>query len=232
MPDTVNTGTDQPAMEKEQGELLWNQRPAMDSGNDPRDRGKTYVSQETQQAPSVNGVDLSMLDVPNAPATQTPPPVQVDPAQFKAFTEFAEQFKSYTGMDFKQATDTLARLSRKEQEDNLREAWDVNRSEFNRRMSAVKERFAQYPKEMQAKLDNPEGAQLIWAKLQLEQQQSPAVPQKQVPRFDRSSSSGDVPQSRYQFTQSQIEGMSNKEYARNADRIASAYANGQVDMGA
>jgi hypothetical protein len=98
-------------------------------------------------------------------------------------------------------------------------------------LKEVTERFKQYPKELQDKLDNTEGAQLIWAKLQQEKQGQKAS--VKTPTLDRSTSSSSTskvgePQ---MVKQSDIDKLSPTEYAQNAGKIATLYARGLVIKG-
>jgi hypothetical protein len=80
---------------------------------------------------------------------------------------------------------------------------------------------------MQQRLDNTEGAKLIWT--QIEQELSNA---QNVPQFDRSSTNvynqSNVGGRKPMFTQRQIDGMSAAEFDANYQAILKAYQLGLV----
>ena len=194
-------------------------------------RAELVSSQPQMQEPSngeagVSDVDLSFLDLPSeAPKETQQAQADQNTPEFKAF---AEQFKQFSGVEFQEAINTLNDLRGyrqaqiiAEQKRNLQQAWGVDEQVLNQRLQLVQERFNKYPKAMQAQLDNEEGARLIWAKLQLEQQDNTP------PKMDRAKAT--VPASgKYMFSESQIQKMSDTEYKQNVDRITYAYKNGLV----
>ena len=80
---------------------------------------------------------------------------------------------------------------------------------------------------MKAKLDGIEGAKLIWAKIQ--QEESAKTTRTDVPQFERTRSVGVTGAGvKPQFTKAEIAAMDDATYAKNADAIFYAYANGLV----
>lgn len=187
-----------------------------------------HSEQEQPQQEALSDVDLSMLDLPAEPQpTQQQQPEQQSQPDAE-FESFSQQFQKYTGVDFKSAVNLMQEMQQfkaqqvvQQQESQLQQVWGVQGEEYTQRINAVRERFAKYPKDLQAKLDNVEGAQLIWAKLQQEQALG-----KSVPSLDRGAPA--PRQTKYMYTEQQILKMSNDEYAKNAQRIAYAWQNGLV----
>lgn len=175
----------------------------------------------------LESLDLSALDLPQEESKQEP---QTTPE----YKKFEEDFKKYLGLDLKEAIQTVQELQSFKQQQiidsqkqQLKQTWGVSDDEFDYRMKLVLDRFSKYSPDMQARLDNLEGAQLIWAKIQQEQLRSKS--NKQVPSLDKATTTIPNPGSnKYLFTREQIAKMSNDEYARNADKIAYAFANGLV----
>lgn len=179
---------------------------------------------QTSEAHPFDGIDLSMLEVP------APQPEQ-DVSQLPGYEQFSNDFRKFTGIDLQNAVQLVGQLQAwqvqqqvKQQESELQQSWGVQGDEFKQRLEAVRTRFKSLPKDLQYRLDNPMGAQLIWAKLQQEEQ----AKQKQVPRFDRTGVQGSVGTPKHMYTQQQILNMSNDDYEKQASRIAYAYKNGLV----
>jgi hypothetical protein len=186
-------------------------------------------SMEELDLPEDLGVDTSEKeDVPELPDTEEA-------------KQFAKQFQEYLGIsveefrnaaqDYKKTIEYVNQV-RAEQERNkamaeLSQEWGVDSNEVQSRLEKVQERFNKYPEEMQNRLDNLEGAKLIWAKIQAEQQ---AKEQKQVPEFQRSKTAGQAPKAGQQikFTKEQIAKMTPEEYEANNEEIIEAYRLGLV----
>jgi hypothetical protein len=170
---------------------------------------------------------------PPQPQGQQPPPkppVPLDPA-------FVAQFEQVTGIkpeqfgqavqQFQQMQQSFAQQQAQQQMTTLRQEWGA---EFDTVMPEISKRFAALPPQMQAGLDNIDGARLIYAQVMQERAaQGTQVPYAQPPRYDRPS----VPQNLQrqqepQFTKDQIRNMSESEYSKNQSAIAYAFANGLV----
>lgn len=155
--------------------------------------------------------------------------------------KFAEDFQKYLGFsvdEFRQASkdyqQTIQYINqvRAEQykiqaQNTLANDWGVDTTEVQSRLEKVKERFNKYPQDMQERLDNVEGAKLIWAKI--EQEQGLQSNNTQVPQFQRSTQRT-APRQQPMFTQRELDNMSPDEYQRNADRILRAYQLGLVQQ--
>ncbi|MBD2200155.1 MULTISPECIES: hypothetical protein [Calothrix] len=169
--------------------------------------------------------DLSYLDLPQEINNVNEPPQYSTPE----FKQFNEQFKQYAGVDFKEAVNMVQELQAFKQQqtvnsqlNTLKQEWGVDDKEVTQRLELIRERFVKYPPQLQAQLDNPEGAKLIWAKLEQERQVS------SVPQLDRGRRTTPGSNTKYLFSKSQIDKMSDSEYRQNANKIMYAYANGLV----
>jgi hypothetical protein len=192
----------------------------------------------------------------NQPVPQQPAATPSDPAYSGGFdpdfVKFTEQFKRYAGVDFKEAVSEIQesrsfrqQQSTKTQEKQLQQVWEVPDNEFEYRINVVREEWNKLPPQEQQKImyrtgyDEIGAASIVWNTIQ---QREPAANdvnsifnqpqvQAQVPQLDRNSTAPGVQgkqQSRFRFTQSQIDQMSQEDYNRNADAISQAYATGQV----
>lgn len=118
-----------------------------------------------------------------------------------------------------------AQIRSQRQLNQLRQEWGVDQNEFQNRMAQVVDRFKKYDKATQQRLDTVEGAKLIYAYLQQQNQQS----KPNVPQFQKSNSSANAQaQPKYMYTEAQINKMSNEEYRTNSDKILYAYSQGLV----
>jgi hypothetical protein len=116
------------------------------------------------------------------------------------------------------------------QERELREFWGEDAYEAN--MSAVAERFAKLPPELQEKYDNVEGAKLLWALVQQEQNaknQRKATPQRDTVRFikggKQATGQGAAANT---FKMSELLEMSQAEYQKNLSVIEQAFKDNRV----
>ncbi len=197
-----------------------------EDGQIPPAETETQVTQE--QAPTYDDELAAALAAQNQPTQEQTPEVTADPD----FARFNEDFKKYAGVDFKEAMESFKFVQQKyheqavnEQKRQLATEWGVEGDEFESRLTQVRDRWSRLKPELQKQYDTNEGIKLIWTHIENEQ----AKNQKQVPGLQRSSTK--IPagmQAKYDFTQRQIDKMSNEEYAKNAGRIMTAYANGRV----
>lgn len=219
-------------MRPQQAEVDWN------VGVEP------VVEAEVPSAPTQDEPvqDLSYLALPEdfgiAPQPQPQLPVvpavpntpeAVEAAKKLGFT--VEQINQFVAT----AQEAQAKVAKYENEirqqrslNQLQAEWGVDRAEFQQRMSAITERFKRYPQNIQRQLDSVEGAKLIYAYLQQQQQQA----KPNVPQFQRSGTTpAPTPgsnQNTYLFTQAEIDKMSNDEYRTKSAQILQAYAQGRV----
>lgn len=201
------------------------QEPKEESANDDKKDG--LPSLEELDLPEDLGLEAPEGELPELPDTE----------EAKAF---AKQFQEYLGIsveEFKAAAQdykkTIEYVEQVRAENyynqsiqNLSSEWNVDKSEVESRLEKVRERFNKYPQDMQDRLDNPEGAKLIWAKIEQEQQkqQKPEVPtfQKSTPGSPKNAGKKPL------FTREQLANMTPEEYAANNEKIIEAYILGQV----
>lgn len=160
------------------------------------------------------------------------PEVTPEPTADADFAKFNEDFKKYAGVDFKEAMESFKFVQQKyheqavnEQKQALANEWGVQGEEFESRLTQVRERWSNLKPELQKQYDTNDGIKLIWTYIEKEQAKS----QKVVPGLQRSSTK--IPagsQPKYDFSQRQIDKMTNDEYQKNSGRIMTAYANGRV----
>lgn len=196
--------------------------------------------------PNIDELDLNQQSsLPNDPQTTETPEQPEQPTTFDIPDDdnakrFKESFEKYLGFpleDLKTYSEQFRQQQEKLQQieavnyhnssiQTLAKEWNVDLNQAEGRLNEIKERFQQYNPEMQRRLDNLEGAKLIWSRLELERNQ-----RGQVPQFQRSSSMSQVgTPNEFLFTETQLDNMSKEEYERNADRIYQAYAMGLVQQ--
>jgi len=179
-------------------------------------------------------VDLSFLDLPlqtadaQAQVAETPVQELSDDESVK----FAKQFEKVFGIppqaaaqQFQQLAEYRAQQGVQEQLGSLKKAWNVTDDEVSQRLKQVTERFNKYPKDLQGRLDNTEGAQLIWAKIQMEQQGQNA--NVKTPTLDRSTSPSGSTGAKT-VTKQQLAALSPEEWKANEAQILQLYATGRV----
>lgn len=106
--------------------------------------------------------------------------------------------------------------------------WGVDQEEYSKRMSLIVEEFKQLTPAEQAALDSTNGAKILWNNIELKQYKSGMQTQPpNVPKVVNTIRRGTQA---YDFTQSQIMGMSSAEYNKMSAAITKAYASGRVLM--
>lgn len=98
----------------------------------------------------------------------------------------------------------------------LSSVWNVDNKETNRRIGEVAKYWSKMPAEKKELYDTVEGAQIIWATI---------AKKKSV---STSKNSVNPSGKKVSFTQSQLDGMTQEEYAENYDKIRYAYANNLI----
>lgn len=231
---TQETQVTQEKQEQQPSEL----EQRLQSLNSIEEESDSTSTQEEQPSPNNQMPSLDELDLPTQQPQATPTQEQQVKPELPDTEEarkFAKDFKEYLGFDITELRTGMEELNQlrqsiREQEvakvhqtemQTLQKEWGVDESEFDGRMNRILERFQKYSPDMQKRLDNLEGAKLIWAKLQQEDMTN------NVPQFQSSSAKtngGKKPM----FTKAEIKGMSREEYERNADAILKAYKLGLV----
>lgn len=128
---------------------------------------------------------------------------------------------------FQQMQQVVAQQAAQQQMATLRQEWGDS---FDTVMPEISKRFAALPPQMQASLDNLDGARLLYAQIMQEKSaQGPQVPYAQPPRYDRPSVPQNLQKSQEpQFTKEQIRSMSESDYIKNQSAISYAYQHGLV----
>lgn len=203
----------------------------------------TPTQQPQNLPPTIEGlprVDELGVPAPNQVSSDiptTPPPTEVttfDLPNDENATKFKQAFEKYLGFpledlktysqQYAQAVGELQRIRGEQNYTNsvnqLAQNWGVDTATAEGRLDQIQKRFALYSKDMQARLDNVEGAKLIWSRLEAERQ----ARENSIPQF-QSSRAGFVPNNNnnWMFSESQLDAMSPEEYERNADKIFQAY---------
>lgn len=237
--ESVNEDTSaQFQREQQQAELTEQEEISPTEEQSPETESKEQKPEEKEQKDGLPGLDE--LDLPEDLGIQGEEGEEVpelpDTEEAKAF---AEQFQKYLGIsveEFRTAAQdykkTIEYVNQARQEqyynkavNSLSQEWGVDQNEVETRLEKVRERFNKYPEDMRNRLDSPEGAKLIWAKIEQEQQRQ----QPEVPTFQKSSSAGTQGQQRKpRFTREQLAQMTPEEYSRNNEEIIEAYKLGLV----
>ena len=191
------------------------------------------ISESSQQQTEQ---DLSWLSAPTKPTADESIGTQLpDTPEAK---KFASDFQQYLGFSVEELRAGIQEMQQmrthfaqvqsnaaiQRQERELSESWGISGDALKDRLDLVRERFAKLPPEMQSRLDNPEGAKMIWARLQQEEQQSG------IPVFQKSTGLGmsNAGGKKPQFTRSQIQRLTPQQYERYAPQILQAYQQGLV----
>lgn len=210
-------------------------------GNTETPTEEPSTDKSEQQKPEVESnsdlPDLAELDLPEDLGLEAKTKEEENKEVPPEFKKFAEDFEKYMGVSLDQfkasqqeavnyVNQVKAEQAKVEATKLLASDWGVEASEVEGRLEKVQERFNKYPEDMRKRLDSVEGAKLIWAKI--EQEENARI-NKQVPQFQRSRGRSNG-QPKALFTQKEIENMSPEAYARNADRILRAYQMGLVQQ--
>lgn len=143
---------------------------------------------------------------------------------------FAAQFESTFGIKPDEAVDLVNSLQAFRDEQTLMRQWQVSPTEYDERMSQVREFYNTLPENGREKFNTVEGANAIWTHLQ-------NIGQAKVPT-QSSKSSASIPRSRsrqakpakpaYDFTAEEITKMPKDEYQRKLPLITKAFQTGRV----
>jgi hypothetical protein len=194
----------------------------------------TEVTAETEQVSAaesattedqpleVNGINLDNLE------TEESPPEVVKPEEKPlGYDQFALDFKKHIGVDLEGAKAMLAELQAfrvetliEKQQSVLKGKWGDS---YDDRFTQVKEYFQKLSPAKQQALDNPEGAELIWAKISSEQSKTQ---ESQTPTNTNRATTGNKQVLQY----SDILAMTPKEYKAKQKEIQLAFDEGRVNM--
>lgn len=205
----------------------------------PKSEGSEAVAvEEVEEVPSVNGISLDDLNTEDEVEDLQEAPVSQEPEKPLGFEEFSQNFKKYLGMDLKQAQAMIAELQGfrvqtlvEKQQSQLKGKWG---EAYDERFNQVKEYYAKLPVEKQRALDNVEGAELIWAKIERDANAARNSRTPQVPNYvsgRTTSSQQRVSTGNKSVLQySDIVNMSPQEYRMRQQEIQSAFDEGRVNM--
>jgi hypothetical protein len=143
--------------------------------------------------------------------------------QFQQYTGFSPEQVMSLPQQIQQLQSFVHAQQREQQAQTLRAEWG---NDFDTVMPQIAERFRSLPPQMQAALDNIDGARLLYSQIMSERQAR--VPGAQPPRFDRPTTPAPSRSQEPQFTKDQIRNMSDADYQKNQQQIMYAYANGLV----
>lgn len=234
-PSSGAAGTQESETERKLNQLTESQPSAAPPAQTPPEDVSETPSVATEPAK-----DLSWLDKPPSPTQETQAPPKPATPEFEKFSSDFEQVLGFpleelrAGMSElqqfrQQVAQTETRNAIQQQESALQQEWGVSGDDFADRMEVIRQRFKSYSPEIQQRLDNVEGARLIWAKLQQEESETG------IPVFQRSTGTGrtNVGKNKPQFTRSEIQRMSPDVYERYSAQIYSAYQQGLIldDLG-
>lgn len=186
---------------------------------------------------TVNGLTVDDLSLEDDSTTNKDTSV-AEPEKPVGYEQFAKDFERYLGIPLEGAKQMMAELQGfrvetlvEKQQRQLKDKWGDS---YDERFNAVADYFAKLPEAKQKALDNVEGAELIWAKLSMEQQAVKNSQTPQVPHFNTGktanvhsrTSTGNKPVLQY----SDIVRMSPSEYRARQAEIQAAFDDGRVNM--
>lgn len=155
------------------------------------------------------------------------------------YGQFNEQLQRYIGVDANDLRTIVNSYRQNEgfiqQQRNSYVEQQINtlRQEIgDEGLSAVQNelrRYAQTDPALARSLNTPEGARLVYARLQQQNQAQQAQQSFNVPGFDRSYAPASPQRTGFMFTQSQLNAMSPDEKAQRWGEIQAAYQRGMVD---
>lgn len=140
-------------------------------------------------------------------------------------SEFASQFKQTFGLEPQEAVDTFNSLIAFRDEVRLMAEWNVTPSDYQNRMTQVKEFYNSLPEEGREQFNSVEGAVAIWNHLTKDQPQQKKTPTVK-PVAKTSKASVKPP---YDFKRSEVLRMPEAEYRKNAARIQKAFLAGRIE---
>lgn len=228
-PNTISWGDDDDTFnEPKEGEEVVSEQPVAEVS--------TEEQSETPEAiESVNGVSLEDLDSEDEPAKTVEPVKEEQPVGYE---QFASDFKKYIGVDLNGAKQMLAELQAfrvqtivEKQQGVLKSKWG---DAYDERFAQVTEYFQKLSPAKQQALDNPEGAELIWAKISADTQKQESSKQPKVPNFvsgkTTTTTNRSATNSKQVLNYSDILAMSPKEYRSRQKEIQLAFEEGRVHM--
>lgn len=151
----------------------------------------------------------------------------------KRFEQFRSDFTKAFGLPLEEARDLVQGLQAEstkrainEQKYELSASWDVPVTEVDKRLMIVKTMWDKLPADKQQAYDSTKGAQALYARYEQSQQRKSTA--KGTSSAKGKGLAGATTQSKYWYTEKQINAMDAATYSGNADRILMAYAQGRV----
>lgn len=177
-----------------------------DPAIDENDLSEEEVVTESDELPPLDDLELSTEDT--------------EPTQ-----AFSEQFQEHFGMSVDEARELITTLQQEvaarqvnAQKFELSAAWNVPIGEVEQRLAVVSRMWAQLPDDKKAAYDNPKGAIALYER----------YTQKRGLKGIQTSNKQAPVESKYLYTQKQIDRMDQATYEREQQRIMLAYAQGRV----
>lgn len=200
----------------------------------PIDSEVDNAVEDVQAEPELSEEDelLKLLDEAEAPeAEDSEEPETEEDKDDEDFTaKFEQHFEKTFGMKPDEAVSLVQELVQERldrevrgQLAELQQAWGTDESETQQRLEAIREVYNTLSPDKQARFNNVKGAQAIWNRM---------VSTGKAPKVLRGKTATPTKsKTQPMYTQKQIDDMPLKEYEKQAQRIAYAYANGLVAKG-
>jgi hypothetical protein len=196
-------------------------------------------SEDVQELENKLGVSTDQLGQPQPEQQpeqdQQQSQEELDPQTEKAIERYLQNKFGLPPDQIKQQFEEMQQFKAQQQVEQQKQAlqqeWGDN---FNERIDQVKQYFNnRLTSEQQQALDNADGARLIWAKIQQEQQANQPQPPNFQPQQGQSPEQAVAqPSTSYMYTKSQLKKMSLKEYQDNIKDIEYAFNNNLVKQDA
>jgi hypothetical protein len=138
---------------------------------------------------------------------------------------FVAEFEQQFGMKPDEARTLVDELVNFRNEVNLMRQWKVDATEYDSRMSQVKEFYSSLPAEGREQFNSPEGAVAIWEHLS---KNNPQPKQKKTTRSGRSVGSQPKSAPKFEFKRSEINAMNREQLESSWSSINNAYLRGRI----
>lgn len=140
--------------------------------------------------------------------------------------EFNTQFKEAFGMDVNEAKELVSDLQNFRAENALMRDWGVSPTEYDSRITRVREFYNGLPEDGREKFNSPDGAKAIWNHISKNDSSTNAkAPKRARGTLGKSKSRAKQPEL---IKRSDILRMSDADYRVNYSRISRAYAENRV----
>ena len=162
------------------------------------------------------------------PITQEESPVEAEEQTEESIepSAFAEQFKEAFGVDLGEAKETLNRLQAFQEEQQLMRHWQLNPTDYDQRITQVRDFYSTLPDEGKDQFNSVEGAIAIWDHLQ-KQNPSNATKPKATSKSNSRIRQPEVAKPKV-YSKREIVKMPKAEYDRLLPEINKAFREGRV----